>query len=482
MPHTYGIHIFRRDYRIIDNTSLISLSKKVDKIIPIFIFTHTQIDKTKNHYKSNNCVQFLVESLHDLDAQIRKVCPASKLRVYYGDEFEILTSLLTKNPDIRYISFNADYTKFSKERDAKIRDIVNRISHNPVTVISEDDILLHPLGTIKTTTGKTYTKFTPFLNASLAQIKSIRQPSRKPVKNFIGSVTLHGPSEYNNDLKTMHDSIVNTHIPERGGRVTGLKILKKISSAHTWANYNQLRDQLSYNTTHLSPFNKFGCISIREVFWAMHKGLGIRNELIRQLIWRDFFYNLSATHDYIYTTGPMNTHWNDIPWENNPEKWKAWQSGQTGYPVVDACMAEINTTGYMHNRGRLIVSNFLTRILHIDWRWGERYFAQHLYDYDPAQNSFGWQINAAVSGTESRPLSQTILNPWIQSAKYDPEAVYIKKWLPALSDIPASDLHKWDTKWDKYINSDSNNHINYPKPIVDYATEKEKNLRLYRRV
>jgi deoxyribodipyrimidine photo-lyase len=172
----------------------------------------------------------------------------------------------------------------------------------------------------------------------------------------------------------------------------------------------------------------------------------------------------------------MNTHWNNIRWENHKGKWKAWKEGRTGYPIVDACMAEINTTGYMHNRGRLVVSNFLTRILHIDWRWGERYFAQTLYDYDPAQNSFGWQVNAAVSGTESRPLNQTILNPWIQSAKYDPEAVYIKKWLPELADVAAADLHKWDVKNVKYED------IDYPKPIVDYATEKEKNLRLYRAV
>jgi deoxyribodipyrimidine photo-lyase len=477
MP-TYGIHIFRRDYRIIDNTSLLSIATKVDKVIPLFIFTKTQIDNKKNTYKSNNCVQFLVESLLDLDAQIRKVVPASKLRVYYGDEYEILTSLLHKNPEIRYISFNADYTKFSRERDAKIKAIAASNTPNPVNIISEDDILLHPLGTIKTTTGKTYTKFTPFLNASLAQIKTIPEPSRKRIKNFIGAISLHGPAEYNGDLKHMHDSITNTHIPERGGRTNGLKILKRISSAHTWTNYNQLRDQLSYNTTHLSPFNKFGCISIREVFWVMKRSLGINNGLIRQLVWRDFFYNLSATHDYIYATGPMNTKWNDIPWENDATKWHAWQTGKTGYPVVDACMAEINTTGYMHNRGRLIVSNFLTRILHIDWRWGERYFAQHLYDYDPAQNSFGWQINAAVSGTESRPLSQTILNPWIQSAKYDPEAVYIKKWLPHLSNIPASDLHKWESKHSKHDLDD----LTYYKPIVDYTTEKEKNLRIYRRV
>lgn len=469
---TYGIHIFRRDYRIIDNTSLLKLANIVDKIIPIFIFSRKQIDTNK--YKSNNCVQFLVEALLDLNIQIRNVVPTSGLRIYYGDEFNIITDLLEKNPTIRYISFNNDYTKYSFERDEKIRSITQKVKTGPVTVISEDDILLHPLGTIKTTTGKTYTKFTPFFNACLS--KPVNKPNRKKIMNFAGNITLYGPEEYNKDLTNMHDNIINEKIPEHGGRTNGLKILKRLANTNTWANYNKLRDQLSYNTTHLSPYNKFGCVSIREVYWAMKNKLGNRNELIKQLVWRDFFYNLSATHDYIYESGAMNKKWTNIPWENNKDKWDAWKRGQTGYPIVDACMAEINSTGYMHNRGRLIVANFLTRILHVDWRWGEQYFATHLYDYDPAQNSFGWQINATVSGTESRPLNQTILNPWIQSAKYDPEAVYIKKWLPILSNIPAVDLHKWDSRWDKYKD------IGYPKPIVDYVTEKEKNLQLYRRV
>jgi len=158
----------------------------------------------------------------------------------------------------------------------------------------------------------------------------------------------------------------------------------------------------------------------------------------------------------------------------------AWKDGKTGYPVVDACMRELNTTGYMHNRGRLIVSSFLCRMLHINWQWGEKYFAQKLVDYDPAQNNFGWQVSGAnSSGTTSRPLEQTILNPWIQSVQFDHDGKYIKKWLPELKDVIPGDLHNWykAQTCDKWLLQD----VKYIKPIVDYKIEKENNLKMYRK-
>ena len=157
-------------------------------------------------------------------------------------------------------------------------------------------------------------------------------------------------------------------------------------------------------------------------------------------------------------------------------------------------MRELNTTGYMHNRGRLIVCNFLCRLLHIDWKLGERYFASQLYDYDPTQNNFGWQVSGSnSSGTTSRPLSQTIMNPWIQSAKHDNDGKYIKQWIPELKNVKSSHLHKWYDYHTHYnltdkINNDKKNNnkkdnkitINYIKPIVDYTLEKEKNLKMYK--
>ena len=167
-----------------------------------------------------------------------------------------------------------------------------------------------------------------------------------------------------------------------------------------------------------------------------------------------------------------------IKWKTDPIKFNAWCEAKTGFPVVDACMRELNTTGYMHNRGRLIVSSFLCRMLSIDWKEGERYFAQKLYDYDPAQNNFGWQVSGAnSSGTTSRPLEQTILNPWRQSIQFDKEGIYIKKWCPELENVKASHLHKWNEYAKEYIEKG----IKYLEPIIDYNVEKEKNLKLYKK-
>jgi deoxyribodipyrimidine photo-lyase len=208
----------------------------------------------------------------------------------------------------------------------------------------------------------------------------------------------------------------------------------------------------------------------------MKNKLGLDSDLIKQMVWRDFFYNLSYLHPEIYK-GSMNIKFNNIKWDNDLSKFKKWCDGKTGFPVVDACMKELNTTGYMHNRGRLIVSNFLVRLLHIDWRWGEKYFAKQLYDYDPAQNNFGWQTGAATTPTISRPLSQTILNPWIQSSNFDKNGLYIKKWLPELNDVKSGDLHKWDVSCKLYLEKG----CRYIEPMIDYKKEKEYNLALYKK-
>jgi deoxyribodipyrimidine photo-lyase len=469
--HKKTLHIFRRDFRLVDNTALINACKQSEQVIPVFIFTYKQL--RDNKLKSNNCVQFMIESLDDLAKQLTVM--GSRLRFYYGDEMQIIRSLLTKHPDITCISFNRDFTRYSMERDTEITELATELGRQTLVT---DDITLHPIGDIRTTTGKVYTKYTPFMRQCLA--KDIREPDGFQSFNshlLSGQSKLSGPSEFSAArIHEFYGGKPNPHLPEHGGRQVGLKILAEITRKHEWRDYNSMRDQLTYQTTHLSPFNKFGCVSVREVYWAIRHSLGPSNELLRQLAWRDFFYNLSYANPHIYS-GPMNRAWDDIPWETDPAGWRAWTTGRTGFPVVDACMQEINTTGYMHNRGRLIVSNFLSRLLHIDWRRGEHYFAQLLYDYDPAQNSFGWQLNACVSGTESRPLNQTILNPWIQSAKYDHDAKYIKQWLPELKDVPAAHLHNWAKFAEDHIAAG----LKYPAPILDYTTEKARNLAIYKK-
>lgn len=455
------IHIFRRDYRLDDNTALISACSNSTTIIPIFIFTHKQIEPKNNSYFSHNCVQFLCNSLDDLNEQLK--AHKSRLFVFYGDEMEILTKLLKQNSDIEAVSFNMDYTAYSKTRDASISKLVENLGRK---LIIEEDIMLHKLGVVATTSGGVYSKYTPYYRNAIK--KEVAKPIPNKYSNYIASSNKF-PNELDiNKIHKFHNN--NPNLLHQGGRKEGLEILKKMSE---WRDYDKMRNELDYATTRLSAFNKFGCISVREAFHAIKSKCGIDSGIIGQYIWRDFFYTLSYHHPEIYEKS-LNPKYQKVKWTGSSSDLNKWKEGKTGYPIVDACMQEINTTGYMHNRGRLIVSNFLIRMLHIDWREGEKYFAQMLYDYDPAQNNFGWQISAFTSGTESRPVNQTIMNPWIQSHSFDSDASYIKKWLPQLKDIPSSDLHRWSERWEKYQNK-----VSYPAPMVDYAKEKEASLKAY---
>jgi len=185
----------------------------------------------------------------------------------------------------------------------------------------------------------------------------------------------------------------------------------------------------------------------------------------RQLLWRDFYAHILFAYPDLGK--PVNPKYDKIVWDNNRSHFAAWCAGKTGFPLVDACMRQLNTSGYMHNRGRLIVASFLVKTLLIDWRWGEKYFATHLVDYDVASNHGNW-LWIAGGGADSQEYFR-IFNPWSQSAEHDPDAVYIKRWVPELADVPSRDIHKPNP--DKYL-----------APIVDYATQKTRVLAAYKKI
>jgi deoxyribodipyrimidine photo-lyase len=473
--YNHTLFIFRRDYRVTDNTTLLEACKNSNYVIPIFIFTHKQIDDKQNKLKSHNCVKFLVESLEELNSKEL----SGKLRIFYGDEMTIIAKLLKNNTSINCIAFNRDYTSYAQLRDAEITKIAK---HHSVEILTMDDALLFPLGSIKTTSGTTYMKYTPYYRKAI-QIKPRKADLHTKPKNIASrnKVKLEGYKEYTAPLNSFYDvkkvacGCGCNKLIEKPGRKAGLVLLKELASGK-WNNYEDCRNILIYNTTHLSAYNKFGCVSIREVYEAALKGKKNAKDsgIIAQLIWRDFFYNLSSEYPEIYKYERNGVDNRKIKWVKDEEKLTAWKEGRTGFPIVDACMNELNKTGYLHNRGRLIVSNFLTRLLHQNWHEGEYHFARVLYDYDPAQNSFGWQISASISGTASRPINQNIYNPWIQSLKFDKDGKYIKKWIPELENVEARKLHKWD----KYWKTELEKGIKYISPIIDYSKEREFNLKL----
>jgi len=455
-----SIFIFTRDLRLEDNTGLIMALKNSDNVIPIFIFDSNQISDS-NSYKSNNCVQFMIECLDELNYFLGE--RGSRLFYFYTSDYEkTIQNIIKKSEkyEIKSIYISMDYTPFAKKRQNILKKICDKLKINFYII---EDHMLTGYDTVKKDNGEYYVKFTPYFRAALKH--KVNSPIKNKYNNYVKkSYKIDG--EFTGKIHSFYEE--NKNIMVRGGRTNALRILKKIKN---FKDYNIEREIPSHNgTTKLSAYIKFNVISIREVYEAFTDDLSKSNKLISQLYWRDFYMQIMNNFEVLKQ--PMNKGYN-IEWENNPTYIKKWKNGKTGIPIIDAAMNEMNTTGWMHNRCRMIVSNFLIKILRCDWMIGEKYFAQNLVDYDVSNNNGGWQWSSST-GVDSMP-SFRVFNPWRQAEKYDPECEYIKKWIPVLKDVSNKDILKWNESYKKY------KKIDYPEPIVeDIQLEFKKTLKLYK--
>lgn len=389
--------IFRRDLRIFDNTGLIIASEECDKIYPIFILDPRQIEN--NPYKSEKAVNFMIQSLKDLDLQIKER-GGEGLIIFRGVAEEVIARKLASKVDHFYM--NKDYTPFSKKRDERISKAVKVLKSYQDYLLSDENIV--PKGS-----------FTSFY----VRAKSIRVREPKDLKNDITFGYLEGDVKVE-ELKTKEARI-------NGGRKEGLKLLKRAKQV----DFEKRDYPYLENYTYLSPHIKFGTISIREAFYEVNN-----DAFRRELYWRDFFTLIA--HHYDIFGKPFKKEYENVNWENNETYFEIWKEGKTGYPIIDAGMRELKETGYINNRVRMLVAFFLVKVLFIDWRWGEKYFAQSLIDYDPAVNNGNWQW-VASTGTD---YVFRVFDPWKQQRKYDPDALYIKRWLPELKDLSPEEIHE----------------------------------------
>ena len=429
------LFIFRRDLRIYDNTSLNMVKNKYPKseILPIFIFNKKQIDENVNKYYSKNAAQFLFESLEELDF----------MNYYYTDnEISILDDLYKKFK-FDVISYNKDYTPYAKKRDNEINLwAINK----KIEIITSEDYTLHNMGEITKDNKEPYLKFTPFYKKSI--LKKPRSLITNKNFNFI--------KDDKSLLLTSLNSIrpkPNKFILVNGGRKNALVILEKLKSGK-FDNYDNERDYPFLDkTTKLSAYIKFGCISIREIYYT----LPITHGIIRELYWHDFYAIITNYFPYVLNGQSFIKKYENIKWNINNDLLEKWKNGLTGFPLIDAAMRQLKICGWMHNRCRMVVASFLVKNLLIDWRKGEQHFAKSLVDYDPSSNNGGWQW-CASTGTDSQPYFR-IFSPTLQMKKFDNNCDYIKKWIPELKDISNKIILNWELK--QYPN------INYPKPIIN---------------
>jgi deoxyribodipyrimidine photo-lyase len=420
----------------------------------------------------------MLESLHSLNDSLGGTLQYFEANTTEDVLENININKNNNNNNIKSIWFNRDVTPFAITRDKAIEVWCK---NKGILYETREDYTLHSVNNIRTKTGNIYKVFTPFYNNAVTLPVANPQIITTDIKISLSlslSLSLSKTKEVNSKTKKFIEKYApphDSHVDIYGGRSHGLDILHRIKTGE-FKTYSSERNNPSSpeGATRLAAYLKFGCISIREAFYAVEKAKEKGSVLLSQLFWREFYFHLTFHMPQLLSAQigskneTMKERMANIKWKSltNPEvnaHWNDWCNGTTGYPIVDAGMRQLNETGYMHNRTRMIVAMFLTKHLHIDWRQGERYFAKMLIDYDPCQNNGGWQWSAST-GVDTQPYR--IFNPWLQTERYDPNCTYIKKWIPELANLPIKTILKWNNE---AIRTNTQVNTIYNKPIVDHA-------------
>jgi deoxyribodipyrimidine photo-lyase len=423
MQHQHAAFFFRRDLRLDDNSGLRAALESSRRVTLFFTLDPRQ--GPGHRFFSRFGFGFMADSIRSLDRAIRARGGSLELRV--GSPEALVPELAGRGFDALF--WNRDYTPFSRSRDKRLADAC---AASGIAAHARHDVLLHPPGEVTLPSGEPYRVFTPFYKR--AQTIEVARPVA------LDAGVRFEPGQASEAGWNRLDEIAAAAgaTPRlRGGREEALEHLARVARL---AAYDSMRDFPAVEgTTELSPHLKFGTISPREVLWASRDAHGNGHGIERELYWRDFMTQLAAAFPVVFGRA-FRPEFEAVAWRNDPGDWARWTAGTTGFPIVDAGMRELAATGSMHNRTRMIVASFLVKDLLIDWREGEAWFAQHLTDYDPAVNNGSWQW-ASSTGADAAPYFR-IFNPWLQQAKFDPDATYIKRWVPELDSLDAATIHR----------------------------------------
>lgn len=462
-----SIFWFRRDLRLFDNHGLFEALNSSKTVYPIFIFDPSILDKLPT--KSDKRVQLIWDALSDINSQLEKY--NTRLSIFYGQPDEIIPKL-SHLWNTSSVFTNEDYEPNTIHRDQKVSRIL--LTQNTTLHILKDHVIFHKNEIVKSD-GSPYVVFTPYSKAWKASLNNSHY-QLFPSENFLFKIKTPPLTDFSLINSLNEIGFQNIAVSFHGSRENGLGFLtdfsNRINSYDDFRNYPAQK-----GVSYLSPFLRFGLISIRECvrLAISNKSVGAEKWL-NELIWRDFYSQILFNFPHV-VEGPFQTKYNSIQFPFDDQKWSAWCNGKTGFPIVDAAMHQLNQTGWMHNRLRMVVASFLIKDLHIDWRLGEKYFADLLLDFDLASNNGGWQW-AASTGCDAQPYFR-IFNPLLQSQKFDPDGHFIKKYLPSLSSVSKKFIHEPFTD-PKFSDSLFSNHIlDYPKPIVDHANVKPITLSIY---
>jgi deoxyribodipyrimidine photo-lyase len=423
-----SIHWFRRDLRLHDNTALYHALQNSDEVLPIFIFDVNILNELPTRDRR---VNFIYQQLTHLRKVLNEL--GSDLLICYGEPKAVVRKLVEEY-SINSLYTNHDYEPYATMRDDAIRDL---LASKNINFISYKDHVIFEKSEVVKEDGLPYTVFTPYskkwkLKLALDGFKSF--PTEEYFSSFI--------------KMKFHETI---SMSEMGFEKIEMVFPTLQANDGIINHYHETRDFPGLQgTTQLGIHLRFGTISIRDL---ANNALARNEKFLNELIWRDF-YQMILWHFPRVVNQSFKPAYDKINWRNHEQEFEAWCNGKTGYPIVDAGMRELNETGWMHNRVRMIVASFLTKHLLIDWRWGEAYFAKHLNDFELASNNGGWQW-AAGSGVDAAPYFR-VFNPYLQTIKFDKALKYVRKWIPELDSF------------------------DYPKPIVEHDLARNRCLEVYK--
>jgi deoxyribodipyrimidine photo-lyase len=423
-----NIFWFRRDLRLDDNTGLFHALNSGEDVLPIFIFDDAILSQLP---KDDARVTFIHQQLEKIQSQLQSI--GKSLAIFHGKPLEIYQKLIAEN-EIKAVYTNHDYEPYARKRDLELYHLFKE--NNIEFKTSKDQVIFEKSEVVKDD-GTPYVVYTPYSNKWKENFKKIKLINYN-TEDYLEKIALH--------------SYPFLSLNAIGFETSTIAVTPYDISDNLIDNYEATRNFPALNkTSFLGIYLRFGAVSIRKM---VSKAIESKNEtFFKELIWREFFMQI-LWHFPHTNKSCFRPKYDAIQWDNNEELFKKWCNGKTGYPFVDAGMRELNATGHMHNRVRMIVASFLCKHLLIDWRWGETYFASKLLDYEQASNVGNWQW-AAGSGVDAAPYFR-IFNPTEQIKKFDKDLKYIKKWIPEL-----------ETSY-------------YPEPIVDHKEAREKCLRVYK--
>ena len=475
-----GLVWFRRDLRANDNAALFHALKNCAKVHCVFVFDTDILDPLP---RADRRVEFIRESLVDLDTQLRGLAglETAGLIVRHGKAREEIATL-AHQLGVQSVFANHDDEPDALTRDAKVRGALADVG---VALHTYKDHVIFERQEVMTQMGRPYSVFTPYKNAWLKKVDDFYL---KPyaVDSYASALAARPVADRQpvpslSDLNFETTNLKALHIQAGSAAVPALlqDFWPRIAKYDHARNYPAIKGP-SYLSVHL----RFGTVSIRQLARQAYDLSQTGNEgaavWLSELIWRDFYAQIMANFPHAMARS-FKPDYDAIKWEHGPHAHKlfdAWCQGRTGYPLVDAAMMQINQTGYMHNRLRMVVASFLVKDLGIDWRWGERYFAQHLNDFDLSANNGGWQW-ASSSGCDAQPYFR-IFNPVSQSEKFDPEGKFIRRYLPQLAALPNAALHApWAAKPMELAAAGFESGRDYPRPIVMHDEAREKTLARY---